>query len=97
MFDGYFCGVTGLPCCGCSFFCEHRKKGGMSMFNENSFPMQHCPERGVAYCEGDNSYMKEERKYYLLTNGKYNFIKCYTKSELDYMLKATNWKIIKVI
>lgn len=26
MFEGYFCGVTGLPCCGCSFWCEHRKK-----------------------------------------------------------------------
>lgn len=41
--------------------------------------------------------MKEERKYYLLTNDKYNFIKCYTKSELDYMLKVTNWKIVKAI
>lgn len=27
MFDEYVCAVTGLPCCGCSFFCEHRKKG----------------------------------------------------------------------
>lgn len=26
MFDEYICGVTGLACCGCSFFCEHRKK-----------------------------------------------------------------------
>lgn len=40
--------------------------------------------------------MKEERHYYLLTNGRYNFIKCYTKSELDYMLKVTNWKIVNV-
>ena len=24
-FDKYICGVTGLPCCGCSLFCEHRK------------------------------------------------------------------------
>lgn len=71
MFDGYFCGVTGLPCCGCSLFCQHRRE--------------------------DNRLMKEERKYYLLTNGKYNFIKCYTKSELDYTLKVTNWKIVKVI
>ena len=26
MFDGYICGVTGLPCCGCSLFCQHRKE-----------------------------------------------------------------------
>ncbi len=49
-----------------------------------------------AYREGDNRLMKEERTYYLLTNGRYNFIKCYTKNELDYMLKVTNWKIVNV-
>lgn len=25
LFDEYVCGVTGLPCCGCSLFCQHRK------------------------------------------------------------------------
>lgn len=25
-FDEYICGVTGLTCCGCSLFCEHRKE-----------------------------------------------------------------------
>ena len=25
VFDDYVCGVTGLPCCGCSLFCEHRR------------------------------------------------------------------------
>ena len=25
MFDNYICGITGLPCCGCSACCEHRK------------------------------------------------------------------------
>ena len=25
MFDEYICAVTELPCCGCSFYCEHRK------------------------------------------------------------------------
>ena len=25
-FDKYVCKVTGLPCCGCSLFCEHRKE-----------------------------------------------------------------------
>lgn len=25
-FDEYICGVTGLTCCGCSLFCEHRRK-----------------------------------------------------------------------
>lgn len=25
-FYKYICGVTGLPCCGCSLFCEHRRK-----------------------------------------------------------------------
>ena len=24
-FDEYICGVTGLTCCGCSLYCEHRK------------------------------------------------------------------------
>lgn len=24
-FSKYACGVTDLPCCGCSLFCEHRK------------------------------------------------------------------------
>lgn len=23
-FDGYMCGVTGLPCCGCSMFCANQ-------------------------------------------------------------------------
>lgn len=27
MFDGYVCAITGLPCCGCSLFCEHRVVG----------------------------------------------------------------------
>lgn len=26
MFHDYICGVTGLTCCGCSFYCQHRKK-----------------------------------------------------------------------
>jgi len=26
MGDKYACGVTGLPCCGCSPCCEHRRK-----------------------------------------------------------------------
>lgn len=25
MFEGYICKTTGLPCCGCSFYCEHRE------------------------------------------------------------------------
>ena len=25
-FDEYICGVTGLTCCGCSLFCEHRRE-----------------------------------------------------------------------
>jgi len=25
-FYKYICGVTGLTCCGCSLFCEHRKE-----------------------------------------------------------------------
>ncbi len=25
MFENYICGTTGLVCCGCSFYCEHRK------------------------------------------------------------------------
>lgn len=25
-FDKYICGVTGLTCCGCSLFCEHRRE-----------------------------------------------------------------------
>lgn len=25
-FQNYICGVTKLPCCGCSLFCEHRRK-----------------------------------------------------------------------
>lgn len=25
-FSKYICGVTGLTCCGCSLFCEHRKR-----------------------------------------------------------------------
>ena len=25
-FSDYICGVTHLPCCGCSLFCEHRQK-----------------------------------------------------------------------
>ena len=25
-FNDYICGVTGLTCCGCSLFCEHRKE-----------------------------------------------------------------------
>lgn len=25
VFDGYVCGVTGNPCCGCSLYCEHRR------------------------------------------------------------------------
>lgn len=25
-FNEYVCGVTGLTCCGCSLFCEHRKE-----------------------------------------------------------------------
>ena len=25
-FHDYVCGVTGLTCCGCSLFCEHRKE-----------------------------------------------------------------------
>ena len=25
-FDRYVCGVTGLTCCGCSLFCEHRRE-----------------------------------------------------------------------
>lgn len=25
MFERYICRVTGLPCCGCSAYCEHRK------------------------------------------------------------------------
>ena len=24
-FDEYVCGVTGLTCCGCSLYCEHRE------------------------------------------------------------------------
>ena len=28
-FDKYVCGVTGLICCGCSLFCEHRIKNQM--------------------------------------------------------------------
>ena len=24
-FHDYICGVTGLTCCGCSLYCEHRK------------------------------------------------------------------------
>lgn len=30
-FDAYTCGVTNLPCCGCSLFCEHRKWPGSSV------------------------------------------------------------------
>jgi hypothetical protein len=26
MFDKYVCGVNGLPCCGCSLFCQNRKE-----------------------------------------------------------------------
>ena len=26
MFDNYICKTTGLPCCGCSFYCEHRSE-----------------------------------------------------------------------
>ena len=25
-FYKYICGVTGLTCCGCSLFCEHRRE-----------------------------------------------------------------------
>lgn len=25
VFDGYVCGITGNPCCGCSLYCEHRR------------------------------------------------------------------------
>lgn len=25
-FHNYICGVTGLTCCGCSLFCEHRRE-----------------------------------------------------------------------
>ena len=25
-FDKYICKVTGLTCCGCSLFCEHRQE-----------------------------------------------------------------------
>ena len=25
VFEGYVCGVTGNPCCGCSLYCEHRR------------------------------------------------------------------------
>ena len=31
-FDEYICGVTGLTCCGCSLFCEHRRE---RMINDN--------------------------------------------------------------
>jgi len=25
-FTKFICGVTGMPCCGCSFFCQNRKE-----------------------------------------------------------------------
>lgn len=36
-FDEYICGVTGLTCCGCSLFCEHRRE---RMINDkNALPV----------------------------------------------------------
>ena len=29
-FDGYVCGVTRLPCCGCSLYCSNREKEEVS-------------------------------------------------------------------
>ncbi len=35
-FDKYICGVTGLTCCGCSLYCEHREEKKDGIDNKNA-------------------------------------------------------------
>ena len=44
VFDGYVCGVTGNPCCGCSLYCEHRRpkndlKGILGIASKDTVPV----------------------------------------------------------
>lgn len=71
-FNNYICSVTGLTCCGCSLYCEHRREKQMKtpidkikkIKNQYDFPIWLIKET-LEYHNGDEDKAFEElRKIY---------------------------------
>lgn len=57
MFDEYVCGVTGLPCCGCSLFCQNRKEKDN---NNPAKPEKSNPRTELLYEGTDGKWHKKD-------------------------------------